>query len=164
MLCSRLEAARRETHMKRTIIAGMLLSLLASPLVLADPPHWDGHRDGGDHHEWRHEDHRDDRGRDWRDRRDWRREHEREGWRGRRWGDFDDGHYRRPPGYYYRVWRRGDRLPIAYRAPAYIVPDAVYYHLAPPPPGYYWVRVDHNAVLAAIATGVVLDVVANEFH
>ena len=42
--------------------------------------------------------------------------------------------------------------------------DAAYYHLAPPPPGYYWVRVDHNAVLAAIATGVVLDVVAHEFH
>ena len=149
--------------MKRTIIAGLLLSLVASSLALADPPHWDGHHDGRDHREWHH----DDRGRDhrdWRERRDWRREHEREGWRARRWGDFDDGHYITPPGYYYRVWRRGDRLPITYRAPAYIVPNAAYYHLAPPPPGYDWVRVGNNAVLAAVATGVVLSVIANEFH
>ena len=157
--------------MKRTIIAGMLLSLFASSLALADPPHWDGHHDGRDHREWRHDGHRGDRRedggrdhRDWRERRDWRREHEREGWRARRWGDFDDGRYRRPPGYYYRVWRRGERLPIAYRAPAYIVPDPAYYRLAPPPPGYYWVRVGNNAVLAAIATGVVLDVIVNDFH
>ena len=153
--------------MKRTIIAGMLLTLLAGSLALADPPHWNGHHGGRDHREWRHEDHRGDQGRDhrdWRERRDWRREHEREGWRARRWGDFDNGRYRRPPGYYFRIWRRGDRLPIAFRAPAYIVPDTAYYHLAPPPPGYYWVRVGNNAVLAAIATGVVLNVIANEFH
>ena len=158
--------------MKRTIIAGMLLTLFAGSLALADPPHWNDHHDGRDRREWRH-DHRGDRGRDhrhwrerrdWRERREWRREHEREGWHARRWGDFDDGRYLRPPGYYYRIWRRGDRLPIAYRAPAYIVPDAAYYNLAPPPPGYYWVRVGNNAVLAAIATGVVLDVIANEFH
>ena len=155
--------------MKRTIIAGMLLTLFASSLALADPPHWAGHHDGRDHREWHHHDHRGDHRdhrdhRDWRERRDWRREHEREGWRARRGGDFDGGQYRRPPGYYYRTWRRGERLPIAYRAPAYIVPDAAYYHLAPPPPGYYWVRVGNNAVLAAIATGVVLNVIANEFH
>ncbi len=153
--------------MKRTIIAGMLLTLLAGSLALADPPHWNGHHGGRDHREWRHEDHRGDQGRDhrdWRERRDWRREHEREGWRARRWGDFDNGRYRRPPGYYFRIWRRGDRLPIAFRAPAYIVPDTAYYHLAPPPPGYYWVRVGNNAVLAAIATGVVLNVIGNEFH
>ena len=153
--------------MKRTIIAGMLLTLLAGSLALADPPHWNGHHGGRDHREWRHEDHRGDQGRDhrdWRERRDWRREHEREGWRARRWGDFDNGRYRRPPGYYFRIWRRGDRLPIAFRAPAYIVPDTAYYHLAPPPPGYYWVRVGNNAVLAAVATGVVLSVIANEFH
>jgi Ni/Co efflux regulator RcnB len=151
--------------MKRMIIAGMVLSLLTSSLALADPPHWDGHHDGGDHREWHHEDHRGDREhQDWRERRDWRRAHDGEGWRARRWGDFDDGAYRRPPGYYYRVWRRGERLPIAYRAPAYIIPDAAYYHLAPPPPGYYWVRVDGDAVLAAVATGVVADVIAHEFH
>ena len=91
---------------------------------------------------------------------DWRRE----GWRARRGGDFDDGAYRQPPGYYYRSWQSGERLPISYRAPAYIIPDAAYYHLAPPPPGYYWVRVDHDAVLAAIATGIVLNVVGHEFH
>jgi Ni/Co efflux regulator RcnB len=169
--------------MKRSIIAVMLLSWLVSPLVFADPPH------EGDHHGWRREDHgdrgdrrdwrggedrrgdgrdrRDWRGEDhrgdWRDRRDWHGD-DRGDWRGRRGRDFDDGAYRRPPGYYYRSWRRGERLPIAFRAPAYVIPDAAYYHLAPPPPGYYWVRVDNNAVLAAIATGVVFDVVTHAFH
>ena len=162
--------------MKRSIMAVILLSWLVSPLVFADPPH------EGDHHGWHREDHGGDRGdhRDWRggDRRDWRGEDHRGDWRERRdwhggdrrdWPDrrgrdFDNGSYRRPPGYYYRSWQRGERLPIAFRAPTYVIPDAAYYHLAPPPPGYYWVRVDNNAVLAAIATGVVFDVVTHAFH
>lgn len=148
--------------MKRTIIAALTFSLLASSLALADPPPWAGHGREGDHHEWHHEDH-DRRDHRWRRERDgrWRHEDRRE-YRGRE--RFDADRYRRPPGYYYRVWARGDRLPIAYRAPEYIVPDAVAYHLAPPPPGYCWVRVNNRAVLAAIATGVILDVVNNAFH
>ena len=139
--------------MKRTLIAAVVLCLLTSSLALADPP-WEG-GDHGNHHDWRHDhDRRDhDRGehRGWR-RDDARRDH------------WDGGEYRRPPGYYRHVWERGDRLPIAFRAPAYIVPAPAVYHLAPPPPGYYWVRVDNNAVLAAIATGVVLSVVFNQFR
>jgi Ni/Co efflux regulator RcnB len=33
-----------------------------------------------------------------------------------------------------------------------------------PPRGYSWVRVDSDIVLAALATGLVLDVVHNEFY
>ena len=143
--------------MKRTVIAVLTLSLLASSLALADPPPWKGHGRGeGDHHEWRREDH--GRG----DYRHWRREDDHGDHR--RWERFDADRYHRPSGYYYRSWERGDRLPIAYRAPEYIVPDPGMYHLAPPPPGYCWVRVDNRAVLAAIATGIVLNVVSHAFR
>jgi Ni/Co efflux regulator RcnB len=143
--------------MKRTILAALALSLLTSSLAMADPPWARG--DDGDHHEWRHDDHdRDhDRGehrREWRHHHDEDRDHDR----------FDSGDYWRPHGYYVRQWHRGDRLPIEFRAPVYVVPDVAVYHLRPPPPGYYWVRVDNNAVLAAIATGVVVDVAVNLFH
>jgi Ni/Co efflux regulator RcnB len=159
--------------MKRTIIAALIISLLASSFALADPPAWARHGREGDHHEWRHEDHhRRDRGGDrgrWRrygHRRyrgdDRRRYDDRGEYRG--WEHFDADRYRPPPGYYYRIWARGERLPIAYRARQYIVPDWTVYHLAPPPPGYCWVRVDNRAVLAAIATGVILEVVNGAFH
>jgi Ni/Co efflux regulator RcnB len=166
----------------RTIIAALALSLLTSSLALADPPGDRGH-DGGDHREWRQEDrdhrdwHRDDGDhRDWHrddgDHRDWR-EHDRREHRDERWRDrpeyryheqFDSGRYSRPPGYYVHEWRRGERLPIAFRAPAYVIPDCAVYHLRPPPPGYYWVRVNNNAVLAAVTTGVVVSIAYHLFH
>lgn len=138
---------------KATIMAAMALSLFASSFAMADPP-WARGNDDGDHHEWHHEDH--DRG----EHRGWRHHHDED----RDDDRFDSGEYRRPHGYYVREWHRGDRLPIDFRAPVYVVPDVAIYHLPPPPPGYYWVRVDNNAVLAAIATGVVLDVAVNLFH
>lgn len=160
-----------------TIMAAAALSLLGSSLALADPPGDRGH-DGGDRHErhheredrreWRHEDHdrgdRHDDRRDerWRDRREDRDHGDRDEYRYRE--RFDSGRYWQPPGYYVREWRRGERLPIAFRAPTYVIPDVAIYHLRPPPPGYYWVRVDNNAVLAAVATGVVVDVAYHLFH
>jgi Ni/Co efflux regulator RcnB len=154
---------------KLTIMAAMALSLLASSLVLADPPA-DGGHDRGDHREWRHDqgehrdERRDERHHDRDERRDerWRehREHEEHRYRER----FDSGRYERPRGWYEHEWRRGERLPIAYRESAYVIPDIAVYHLRPPPPGYYWVRVDNNAVLAAVATGVVVDVAFHLFH
>lgn len=168
----------------RTIIAALALSLLTSSLALADPPGDRGH-DGGDHREWRHDDgdHRDWR-RDGGDHRDWHREdgdhrewrgedHDRREHRDERWRErpeyryreqFDSGRYWRPPGYYVHEWRRGEHLPITFRAPAYVIPDFAVYHLRPPPPGYYWVRVNNNAVLAAITTGVVVSIAYNLFH
>jgi Ni/Co efflux regulator RcnB len=50
-------------------------------------------------------------------------------------------------------WNRGDRV------------DYHQYHLAPPPSGYEWRRVDGNYVMAAVATGVVASlVVASAAH
>jgi Ni/Co efflux regulator RcnB len=50
-------------------------------------------------------------------------------------------------------WNRGDRV------------DYHQYHLAPPPSGYEWRRVDGNFVEAAVATGIVASlVVASAAH
>jgi Ni/Co efflux regulator RcnB len=44
-----------------------------------------------------------------------------------------------------------------------VVHDHRAWHLHAPPRGYHWVRVNHDVVLAAIATGVVLEVLYNHF-
>lgn len=135
--------------MKRTIVAAVVLSLMTGAVALADPPQED-HHDRDQRQDQRHDEHHDRR----EDRRPEMRGHE----------HFDSGPYRRPHGYYMHAWRRGERLPPAWRGPAYVVPDWRHYHLRPPPPGYYWVRVNGNAVLAAIGTGIVLDIAYNVFR
>jgi Ni/Co efflux regulator RcnB len=54
-------------------------------------------------------------------------------------------------------WRRGDRIPREYWGPQYVVTDWRGHHLSEPPRGYHWVQVNGDYVLAAIATGVILD-------
>lgn len=73
------------------------------------------------------------------------------------------GVYHRPAGYYEHTWRRGERLPVAYYQRPYVIAN---YHdcgLRAPPRGYQWVRVNGDAVLAGIATGVVLESVFHIF-
>lgn len=125
--------------MKRMIMGAMVLSLAVGSLALADPPGYDQ-----DHHDQHH--HMDQHHGPV-------AHHE----------AFARGRYVRPHGYYRHTWRRGDRLPPAYRGPAYVIPDVAVYHLRPAPRGYYWIRVDGNAVLASMATGAVLDVHVNLF-
>lgn len=128
--------------MKRTVITAMVLSLAVGSLALADPPQYDyGRHDEHGHVARQHGP-----------------VHHRAPAR------FGTGRYVRPHGYYAHSWRRGDRLPPAYRASSYVIPNPAVYRLRPPPSGYYWVRVDNNAVLAAVATGVVVDIAANLFH
>jgi Ni/Co efflux regulator RcnB len=82
-------------------------------------------------------------------------------------GDYDrDHHYdrfRAGPYHHHHYWRHDERLPVAYYAPPYVVRDYPRYQLHRPPRGYHWVRVDRDAVLAAIATGIVLDVIYDRF-
>ncbi len=52
---------------------------------------------------------------------------------------------------------------MAYYAPRYIVHDYYVYGLRRPPYGYHWIRVDNDVVLAAITTGIVLEVVDRIF-
>jgi Ni/Co efflux regulator RcnB len=163
------------------------LALTTASAAMADPRHdrddrWaqPGRDDRGRdaRPQQRREDRRDDRRDDRYDRRDDRRDDRydrrddrRDRWDDRRYRDrwYRDhgwrhpGPYYRPYGYAPRRWQRGARLPAAYYAPRYVIHDHYAYRLRPPPRGCHWVRVDGDAVLAAIATGVVLDVLYGYF-
>ena len=58
---------------------------------------------------------------------------------------------------------RGDRVPNQYRRnQQYVVNDWQQRHLRRPPRGYHWVRDDSdNYFLAAVTTGVILDLLLN---
>src|SRR5689334_13293721 len=71
--------------------------------------------------------------------------------------------YSQPRGYYAHTWRRGERLPVAYYEPRYVIGNYRECGLRSPPVGYHWVRVNDDAVLAAVTTGVVLDVAFHLF-
>lgn len=71
--------------------------------------------------------------------------------------------YRHPHGYVYRSYRAGYYLPRPYFSSGYYV-DYYRYGLRAPPYGYHWVRVDGDVVLAAIATGLIIDVVEDMFY
>ena len=131
-----------------------------------------GDRDRGDRRDYRGDrdryDRRDDnRGRY--DRRDDRRSYS--NWdRGRHNGYYYNNRwfYGPPPQasygnpYYrpgYASWRRGSSLPPYYRG--YVVNDYHRYHLRQPPRGYAWYRVGNDYLLAAIASGIIFDIIAN---
>ena len=126
-----------ETLMNRALYTAVLLSALTGCVAVTNP----------------------DRARDQAYRRDWRDDHDSHYWERRR-----DSQY----WYHYRTdesrhnWRRGERLPAAYYS--YRINDYRRCGLRSPPRGAHWVRVDRDAVLAAIATGIVLDVVYNAFY
>lgn len=154
--------------MKRLLLMIAAVASVAAPLALSateasaqDRGRWD-HRDrdwGRDRGRWDHG--RQDR---W-DRRD-RWDHGRHNgyYYNNRWryGPPPVAYYGRPgyrPGY--EAWRRGAYLPSYYRERSYVVTDYYRYDLRPPPRGYYWYRTGNDYVLAAIATGLIFDVIAN---
>jgi Ni/Co efflux regulator RcnB len=57
--------------------------------------------------------------------------------------------------------RRGNRLPSRYRNNQYVVSNYRDHNLRPPPRGYHWVQTGGDYVLAAIATGVIADLIIN---
>ena len=59
-------------------------------------------------------------------------------------------------------WHKGDRLPDSYRDNKYVVNDWQSRHLRQPPSGYHWVNVNGDYVLAAVATGVIADMLLNQ--
>jgi len=54
-------------------------------------------------------------------------------------------------------WHRGGRLPSEYRGHRHEVRDWRSHHLSAPPRGYHWVEANGDYVLAAVATGIILD-------
>ncbi len=108
--------------------------------------HDNGRHDNDRHGDWHH------------DRNDDRRERQ---WQGAR---YRVSPYHAPRGYAYHSWRAGQRLPSGYRNSRYVVEDYRTYRLYNPPRGHQWVRVDHDVVLMAVATGIVAAVVYGIFQ
>lgn len=123
---------------------------------------WNG-SDRHDRDQGRGHDRRDDHRNDHRDdhRNDWKHAARERQWRE---GRYRVAPYRAPHGYYRHAWRAGERLPSGYRHTRYVVHDYRSYRLYSPPRGHQWVRVDHDVVLTALATGVVAAVVYNIFQ
>jgi Ni/Co efflux regulator RcnB len=130
-----------------------------------------GRRDGGRHDGGRHDAGRDygrhDNGRHngW-DRHDngWNNGRHNGYYYNNRWSyGAPPAHYYGRPGYRpgYNAWRRGGYLPSYYRGNTYVIHDYGYYRLRPPPRGYYWYRAGNDYVLAAIATGLIFDIINN---
>lgn len=121
--------------MKRLLLAASIALLLLSNGAIAAPGHGGGHGHGA--HAWAgHDDHRGNR-------------HD-----NGRFVHYDNGLHLGQ----YRV-ARGQRLPPIYMQPRYYVEDYRVYRLAPPPPGYRWVRpVDGRFLLVAATTGLIAEI------
>lgn len=158
--------------MKRLILALASVAAVAGPLAAATSVEAQGRYDRRDDR-WERRDDRWDRREDRWDRREdrWDRREDR---RDNRWdrGRHNGYYYRNqwyygppPQAYYsdpyyrpgYAAWRRGAYLPPSYRG--YIVNDYSHYRLRPPPRGYAWYRVDNDYLLAAVATGLIFDII-----
>lgn len=171
--------------MKRLIIAAAALSLLGATAASAQPrPYGDRDRDGVPNQYDRDRDgdgvrnNRDrnpnrpngpgarpygDRDRDGvpnaYDRRD-----NRFSYGGRYYDRYRGPSYVYPRGYSYRSWGRGQVLPRGYFASPYYVDNWASYRLRPPPRGYRYVRVGNDVVLAAIAGGLIAEVINGVFY
>ncbi|MDP1631487.1 MAG: RcnB family protein [Caulobacter sp.] len=164
--------------MKRLILTITAIAAVAGPMAITATEA--SAQDRGRHYD-RRDDRRDDRRYDRREsRRDSRQDYRRDQrWDSRtRWnGGQHNGyyynnqwHYGPPPTTYYgrpgyapghAAWRRGAYLPSYYRSRGYVVSDYGRYRLRPPPRGYYWYRDGNDFLLAAVATGLILDVIIN---
>ena len=121
----------------KNLVALSVAALLLAPATALSQP--GQHKQKHKHHgppaaAWQHD-------RDWRDHR-----------------RHDNG---RHLGGYKQQWRRGQRVPVVYLQPRYVVEDYRAYRLAPPPSGYGWVRPypDSNEyLLVQLATGLITQV------
>ena len=154
--------------MKIVVMSVLFASLGIGSVAIADQDER-GHND--DRSSASQQDRHDDRGNEHRDSRDDRRgdhqygmpDEDRDPHPARVDNRGRYGVYHRPNGYRDHRWVRGERLPKAYYAQSYVVVNYQERGWREPPRGYHWVRVNTDVVLAAVATGVVLDVLFNQF-
>jgi Ni/Co efflux regulator RcnB len=69
-----------------------------------------------------------------------------------------------PRGFVYRRFSLGERIPAVLLAADYFLTSYALYGLAPPPPGYVWVRDGTDAVLVDRYTGQVIQVQEDVFY
>jgi len=72
--------------------------------------------------------------------------------------------FRYPPGWGYRRWAIGARLPALFLAPAYFYAGWAAIGLQAPPPGFAWVRYGPDLLQVNVTTGQVYDVVYGVFY
>ncbi len=72
--------------------------------------------------------------------------------------------YYAPPGYQYRRWSYGQRLPSIYFARNYWLTDFLTFGLFAPPQGYVWVRYGGDALLIDEYTGEIVQVQYGMFY
>ena len=58
-----------------------------------------------------------------------------------------------------KIWRQGDRVPMFYIVPEFIIAEPRAYMLAAPTEGHRWINLDGDAYLVQVATGTVEDLV-----
>jgi len=162
-----MEGLMNKNHLAMSALLAALLSAAGASSLAQDRYH--GERDDSRYSQ-RDQDRGDRRGDDRRgdDRRmDDRRRDGYDARGGRHYGDEGAGG-RRDEG---RRWdgagpnhdiRRGGRLPARYRNHQYVVNDWRSHHLRPPPRGYHWVQTGGDYVLAAIATGIIAELIINQ--
>lgn len=150
--------------MKRTFIASALIafSMAASGSALAQRGDYGNDRHDHDRNgRAEQRDGRYDNGRYDRDRHDGRYDSGRFDRNDRRDRYYDAQHFRRDDwrgGGPRHDLRRGQRLHQEYRSQRYVVSDWRARHLSAPPRGHHWVRAGNDYVLAAIATGIIAQV------
>ncbi len=66
-------------------------------------------------------------------------------------------------GYQDHRWQRGERFDPQFASDYMVISDPGYYNLGPAPYGYRWVRSGNNAILVAIASGIIGALAANAF-
>ncbi|KQX19039.1 RcnB family protein [Variovorax sp. Root434] len=136
------------------VVAAALAMCMAAGSAIAQDRHGDG-RPGDGRYEQRDQ-------RDQHDRNFDRHGPQGDYYRGNQ--DFRDGRQfdRRGFPQPHTEWRRGGRVPQEYRGRNYVVQDWRAYRLQQPPRGYQWVGVGGDFVLAAIATGVIANIIAGQ--
>jgi Ni/Co efflux regulator RcnB len=141
--------------MKKILTAAIALSIVASAGVASAQP---GQRP--DQHQQQGHNDNDRRGDDRHDQRGGDNNYERHATKRYK----APSRYQPPRGYQAgHQWRRGEKLPSAYRGKGYVV-DHRRYGLSAPPRGYQYVRVNNDVVLTAVATGVIASVVYQLFQ
>jgi len=83
--------------------------------------------------------------------------------RGQYYGRIPGPAYAYPPGWHYRQWMIGARLPPVFLAPTYFFQGWAALGLEAPVPGYAWVRFGPDLLLVNLSTNEVEDVVYGVF-
>jgi len=146
--------------MRKFLVAGLALSVLAGGATTASAQNYD-RQDRREYRQDLREDRRDYRRELRQERREARQDY-------RRWQRaerrYRAGAYVAPRGYAYRNWAYGQRLPQSYYGQRYVIRDYNQYGLYAPPRGYVWTRVGNDAILTAVAGGLIGAVVSSLFY